>query len=172
MWTKPNRTNDRKLRTAALLFGAACLSLTVATQPMARPEVTNAPETVRFLDTTPMDQDARGAKSAAKGFVQAMASGDADALWMFASEEEHDAFQVKNVAFRAYAEAFPTLTRVKEVTVIRAWTEAEAEFLQLIVRDRDDRTYLTEMGLWLSDAGDWKLVSLEVKPTGDYLAGL
>ncbi len=172
MSTKTKRTNDKTLRAAALVFGAACLSIVAATQPMARPDTANDTKIVRFLDSTPMDQSEPGAKAAAKGFVQAMSSGDAEALWMFASEEEQDAFQIKNVAFKAYAEEFPVLTRAKEVTVVRSWRDVDTDFLDLIVRDRNDRTYRTEIGLWYSDAGDWKLVSLDIKPTGDYVAGL
>lgn len=172
MSPKANRSN-RKPRAAALLCGAACLSFVLVTQLAARPDMTDSTDVVRFLDTTPMDRSAAdGSKAAARSFVQAMASGDEDALWTFASEEEHDAFQVKDAAFQAYAEEFPALTRAKEITVVRTWDEVETEFLALIVRDRNDRTYWAEIGLWLSDAGDWTVVSLDVKPTGDYVAGL
>jgi hypothetical protein len=155
-----------------MLLGAACLSLAVATQPMARPDISLRADTVRFLDAAPADVNPSGVKPVAKAFVQAMAAGDAEALWMFATEEEHDAFQVKQVAFDAYAEDFPVLTRAKEATVVRVWPEGDADFIAMIVRDRSDRTYWAEMGFWLDDAGDWKVISLDIKPTADYVAGL
>jgi hypothetical protein len=156
---------------ATLLAGAA-LSLAVVTQPMARQDAAGGPGEVQFLGAHVMAESPRGMARSAQGFVRAMAEGDADALWMFASEEEHAAFQTEPAAYRAYASDFPALTKAEDATFVRAWNEGELSFVSMIVRDAAGGANRAELGLWLSDAGDWQVASLSVVPAADSVAGL
>ena len=110
------------------------------------------------------------ARNAALTFLDALARGDAESLWMFASEEEHDAFQTEQVAFAAYADAFPALTRAKRVEVARAWQEGDTPFFELAVTDTGGERYRATLGLWRDDAGDWKIVSAAVVALSDRVA--
>ena len=110
-------------------------------------------------------------KNAVSRFLQGMASGDADAVWMFASEEEQDAFGTETAAYEAYADAFPALTRPQAVTFDKFWQEGDTPFVDITLT-QGSSAHRATMGFWLDDAGDWKLVSCEVKPATDLVAGL
>jgi hypothetical protein len=172
MSKRQDHKTTQRARMAALLAGAVCLSLTVVTQPLARPDHAFLADPVRFAGAEAMAESPRGMVGAVKQFVSAMAEGDAKELWMFASEEEHDAFQTEPAAYAAYALDFPVLTRAKETTFVRAWQEGDTPYVEMLLRDVQDDTYWAELGLWLDDAGDWKIASHDIKPTSEFVAGL
>jgi hypothetical protein len=168
----PNASTVSWPRVAATFLSAACLSLVVVAQPMARPETGTRMETFRLLSTQQDAEDQRDLREAAKEFVVAMAQGNAEALWMFASEEEHAALQTKDAVLRAYREDFPALTRAKEAVLVDVWQEGDLPFVRMIVRDGAGQAYRAEIGLWLDDAGDWKIASLSIRAASDRTAGL
>jgi hypothetical protein len=154
-------------RAAALLIGAA-LSLAVTSQLQALPDT--APEQpVRFLDSLPSTS---GVEPAVEAFVRGMVTGNAAEVWRFATEEEQDAFQTERAALAAYSDAFPALTRAKEATLVRTWDEGDDTFVAVLLRDRAHHAYQADMGFWLDDAGDWRIVSLDVRDASDLTAGL
>jgi hypothetical protein len=113
-----------------------------------------------------------GVQRAAATFIRAMASGDAAAVWMFATEEEHDAFGTEAAAYDAFAEAFPVLTTVERATFERAWREGDAPFVELTLEDDAGTRHRATMGFWRDDASDWKLISCDVNALSDRVAGL
>lgn len=120
---------------------------------------------VAAQSTTPVER-------AAIRFVNAMASKDAATVWLYATEEEHDAFQTEQAMLAAYGEDFPVFTLAKRAAAEREWQEGDATFVQIRVTDSDRNEYRATMGFWLSDANDWQLISCEVKPISDRIAGL
>ena len=89
---------------------------------------------------------------------------------MFASEEEQAAFGTEEATYAAYAEDFPALTQASEVTVEKIWDEGETPFVALSMIDASGRAYKASVGLWLDDAGDWKVISLAVRPAAERAA--
>lgn len=114
----------------------------------------------------------QGLQKAAAAFIRGMAEGDAESVWLFATEEEHAAFGTYDVAYEAFAEAFPVLTTVDAATFERSWNEGDTPFVELTMEDASGNEYRATMGFWLDDAGDWKLVSCDVTPLSDRVAGL
>ena len=127
---------------------------------------------VRIVSNLEPGELPSGVKNAAAIFIRGMADGDAESVWMFATEEEHEAFGTYEVAYDAFAEAFPVLTLVQNATFERGWNEGDTPFIELTLEDASGNDYRAEMGFWLDDAGDWKLVSCDVKPVSDRVAGL
>jgi hypothetical protein len=142
-------------------------SVPVAAEPHAA--ATSVVEITSSVDAGTLTRDVQ--KAAAK-FIRGMAEGDAESVWMFATEEEHDAFGTYDIAYDAFAEAFPVLTMAKSANFERAWQEGDTPFVELTVADSSGDVYRAAMGFWLDDAGDWKLVSCEVEPLSDRVAGL
>lgn len=172
MPTWPIRKTGAKPGISALIAGAALLSMAVATEPMARQDPDFTSKQVRFLGAEVMADSPSGMADAARTFIRGMAAGDPEAVWLFATEEEHAALQTKPAVFKAYALDFPALTRATQATFVRAWQEVDTPFVEMILRDGSGRTYVAELGLWLSDARDWKVVSLDIKPSSSLTAGL
>jgi hypothetical protein len=114
-------------------------------------------------------QEATPATDAAYRFVTGMTAGDEKAVWMFASEEDQAAFATEQAVYDAFAELYPALTEVDQIVVDDVRQEGETPFVDAVLRD-DDRRYRAEIGLWLDDAGDWKVISLDVRPVGDLVA--
>ncbi len=109
-------------------------------------------------------------RAAAASFIRGMTEADAASVWMFASEEEHDAFGTETAAYDAYAADFPALTQAREVTFLSFREEGETPFVELIVTDASGNEYAASLGFWLDDAGDLKLISCDVKPAEDRVA--
>jgi len=132
-----------------------------------------APTMSAAIDPTPAGVAAQSdVRDAAERFLRAMSAADAESVWMFASEEEHDAFQTEGAAFDAYADAFPALTRAHGVIFEKSWQEGDTPFVQVALTTGSTESHRATMGFWLDDAGDWKLVSCDVKPVSDLVAGL
>ena len=117
-------------------------------------------------------QSASPVERAAVRFVNAMASKDAATVWLYATEEEQDAFQTEQAMLEAYGEDFPVFTMAKSTAAEREWQEGDATFVQIRVTDSHRNEYRATMGFWLSDANDWQLISCDVKPVSDRIAGL
>ena len=104
------------------------------------------------------------AANAASNFIRGMSDGDAETIWMFASEEDQEAFGTEAEILAAFAETFPVLTDAKEVTPTEHWREGDTPFVAMQVEDSSGQVYRARLGLWLDDAGDWKIVSCDVEP--------
>jgi hypothetical protein len=48
--------------------------------------------------------------------------------------------------------------------------EGETPFVKARLQDGDGHRYRAEIGFWLDDAGDWKVISLDVQPFSDLVA--
>jgi ketosteroid isomerase-like protein len=159
----------RNCAVAALLCGVAISSggtaqLTAQAEPFTV-------EKVRFSTAPYLNSLHHGdVTTAVATFISGMADGDAEAVWMFASEEEQAAFGTEEATYAAYAEDFPALTRASEVTVERIWNEGETPFVALTLMDASGRAYKASVGFWLDDAGDWKVISLDVGPVAERAA--
>ncbi len=160
---------------AAILLGIASVSLiptlAMTANDAGTPGVPVAMDPARGGVVEPSLAQAE-ARDAAARFLRAMSAADAEAIWMFASEEEHDAFQTEDAALDAYADAFPALTQARGVTFERFWQEGDMPFVQVSLTTGSAKSHRATMGFWLDDAGDWKLLSCEVKPVSDLVAGL
>ena len=156
----------RNCAVAALLCGIAISSggtsqLTAQAEPFTV-------EKVRFTSVPALNSLQHGSVTTALAtFISGMADGDAEAVWMFASEEEQAAFGTEEATYAAYAEDFPALTQASEVTVEKIWDEGETPFVALSLIDQSGRAYKASVGFWLDDAGDWKVISCKVRPTSE-----
>ena len=156
---------------AVALVCATALTLLVAGQTLARPadSVRNA---IVFINTPTQSSEREAVAKSAEAFIEGMANRDASAVWMFASEEDQDAFGTEADVYAAYQETFPEFAQTKQVTFTRFWQEGDTPFTQVLLGDGLGSASVATMGFWLDDAGDWKLVSCDVKPASDRLAGL
>ena len=156
----------RNCAVAALLCGIAISSggtaqLTAQAEPFTV-------EKVRFTSAPDLNSLQHGGVTTALAtFIGGMADGDAEAVWMFASEEEQAAFGTEAEAYAAYAADFPALAGASEVTIERIWDEGETPFVALSLIDQSGRTYKARVGFWLDDAGDWKVISCDVRPASE-----
>jgi hypothetical protein len=158
----------------AILLGTASVSL-IPTLAMTAGS-SFIPAVSGVLDSTPaglgLVATRTEVRDAAERFLLAMSAADAEAVWMFASEEEHDAFGTEETAYDAYADAFPALTRTHGVSFEKFWQEGDTPFVRVALTSGSTPEYSATIGLWLDDAGDWKIVSCDVKPVSDLVAGL
>jgi hypothetical protein len=159
-----NRKRLGALRTAAIAAALCAPAVAMSAGYLAQmPQA--APPIAAGQSETPVER-------AAVRFVSAMASKDAATVWLYATEEEQDAFQTEQAMLAAYSEDFPTLVIAKGAAAEREWREGNARFVLVRVTDSDHNEYRATMGFWLSDAGDWQLISCDVKPVSDRIAGL
>lgn len=127
--------------------------------PPTVPSSTSAPEIA-----------ASAVENAAVTFIRAMQSRDVATVWLYATEEEQDAFGTEQAMYEAYSEDFPVLTLAKSAVPDREWQEGDASFVEVKVSDAYRNEYTATMGFWLSDANDWQLISCDVKPVSDRIA--
>jgi len=154
---------------------AAAAFLCVTTSAFALSLDTNGPRAratagVEFVNAPQIPARGRNITTAAERFVKGMATGDVDTVWMFATEEEQAAFGTEKEAYAAFADTFPEIVKAQRVSFDRYWQEGDTPFVAATVIDRDGKPYRAEMGFWLNDAGDWIIVSLDVKPLSDRVA--
>lgn len=166
----------RNRKWLSLVCGAALAALASAPAISLSGGVTDAMTADVVLKVFPQNPEAGSpdpvVRNAATRFVRAMMAKDAGTVWMFASEEEHDAFPTEQATYEAYAETFPVLAQAKSVRFDRFWQEGDTPFVEITIADAEDNSYRATMGFWLDDAGDWKLISCEVEPVTDQVAGL
>ena len=153
----------------AILLGTASVSL-IPTLAMTANDTSAVAASVAAGSASATAQT--DVREAAERFLRAMSAADAESVWMFASEEEHDAFGTEDAAYEAYADTFPALTHTHGVTFEKFWQEGDTPFVQVALTSGSTEAYRATMGLWLDDAGDWKIVSCDVKPISDLVAGL
>lgn len=110
------------------------------------------------------------AADAAESFVRSMTKADAETVWMFASEEDQEAFGTEAEIYSAFADTFPVLTDVKEVSLTKSWREGDTPFVALSLEDSRGQIHRANVGMWLDDAGDWKVVSCDIAPALDQVA--
>ncbi len=151
---------------ALLGVAAAAPALNIA---MAAPKAHDA-RSVEFVNAPADATHGRNVARAVEHFIEGMAKSDLDAVWMFASEEDQDAFGTERAVYEAYAETFPAFTKAATVTFSRFWQEGDTPFVEVAMTDSKGAIYRATMGLWLDDAGDWKLISCDVKPLSDRVA--
>jgi len=129
-------------------------------------------ESVRFSDAATVEDQDVEVRMAVESFISAMSREDAAAVWMFASEEDQDAFQSEEAVYKAFADTFPVLTDVADANVDSIRQEGETPFVQLSLTGEDGTEYAASVGFWLDDAGDWKVISLDVNSVSDRVASL
>jgi hypothetical protein len=154
---------------ATLLCGAA-IPLGVTLDHGALAQLSTL-ERVRFDSRAAAATDEeREVRSAAAAFIGGMSAGDAEAVWMFASEEDQAAFATEAEILAAFADAFPVLTQAREGTFESFRREGDVPFVTVSIEDSRGARYFADIGLWLDDAGDWKVVSCDIKPASDQVA--
>jgi hypothetical protein len=158
----------RSLAVAALLGGAAfCFS------GISELSADPGDKTIRieFAAASGLENSGHPAvRAAVARFIGGMVEGDVDTVWMFASEEDQDAFGTERAVYDAFAEVFPALTSARKVTFEHFWQEGETPFVTLSLATDEGESYRATIGLWLDDAGDWELISCSVEPAGDRVA--
>jgi hypothetical protein len=158
--------NRKRLRPA---IAAVAASLCIPAAAMSASYLVRQPEPAPVIS---MGTATSPVQRAAIRFIRAMAANDAATVWLYATEEEHDAFQTEDEMIRAYSEDFPVLTLAKSVDAEREWQEGDATFVAVKLADAGRNQYIATMGFWLSDANDWQLISCDVKPVSDRIARL
>jgi hypothetical protein len=173
MLTKLNLLNaGRGLALAALLCGGAVLTAQNISPVSAQTEGAMLQTVSVPADAVVASADELAASEAAAVFVRSLSSGDAQAMWMFASEEDQEAFATEDAVLEAFADAFPVLTQVESVAVAAVTQEGDTPFVQLSLTDANGAAYQADVGMWLDDAGDWKVISCDVVPLTDQVASL
>ena len=109
-------------------------------------------------------------REAVATFVRGLSQGDVQTVWDFASEEEQAAFGTEEATFVAFYEAYPAFAHAKEITFIGYSTEGDTPFVEISIRDNLGQRWQAELGLWLDDAGDWKIVSCAIDLATDRMA--
>jgi hypothetical protein len=104
------------------------------------------------------------ARTAATNLIQSLASGDAATVWMFATEEEQEAFATEDEAYRAFVDAYPPLAFATKLAIESVTTDGDARVVTAYVTDQHGLEWRAQLGLWKSDAGDWKLVTCDIAP--------
>jgi hypothetical protein len=164
------RKTGRGVVLAALLAGAAVLSVQNISQVSAQ-DASFQTVSLAAPAVAMSGQDA-AVSNAATSFISSMSKGDAQAIWMFASEEEQEAFETEDAVLAAFAETFPALTQAKAVAVDQVSQEGDTPFVQVSLADAEGNKYQANIGMWLDDAGDWKVVSCDVTSVSDRVASL
>jgi len=146
-------------------FGAIALAGLVVANPPVPASFTGAQTSV---SAEPSRTSSQGAVAEAVGtFIDGMAKGDEEAVWVFASEEDQAAFGTESAVYAAYADAFPQLTDVAELHVGTVRDEGDTPFVPVVLQDTGGKTWVADFGFWKNDAGDWTLISLEIEPASD-----
>lgn len=153
---------------AALILGLG-FSASSVSQVAAQPD-TWALESVAAAAVVPAET--AELQTALTTFIRGMADGDAKTVWMYASEEDQAAFETEEAVLAAFVDAFPALTKAEEVTFDSFREEGDTPFAVLTFADESGNKYRAEVGLWLDDVGDWKVVSCEVNALSDRVASL
>jgi hypothetical protein len=160
------------LRRAAtvLVVCAGSISFGVAADTSARLDSARI-ESVHFnVSASPQAGIDRPVQAAVQKFIGGMRAADADTVWMFASEEDQEAFATEQAVYDAFAETFPAFTRAAEVTFDKIWQEGDTPFVELSLRDVDGGNWQATIGLWLDDAGDWKIISCDLTAANQAIA--
>ena len=146
-------------------FGAIALAGYMAVQTPVPSKFDNAG--ISVVSTAATVPSENSVKSAVGTFVAGMAQGDEDVVWAFASEEDQAALGTEVAVYDAYADAFPQLTDVAEVHVGTVREEGDTPFVPVVLQDKAGATWVADFGFWMNDAGDWTLISLDIKPASD-----
>jgi hypothetical protein len=109
-------------------------------------------------------------RSAVVEFIDGMVEGDAEAVWVYATEEDQAAFGTVSAVYNAFDEVFPAFGDAERVVFQRAWQEGDTPFVQLSLANQNGETHIATIGLWLDDAGDWEIISCDVRPATDLIA--
>ena len=156
---------------AALLLCGIAVSFDGMSPVAAHPETQAHVQPARFVAQprleNAMQAEVRGAVAS---FVRGISQGDVQTVWDFASEEEQAAFGTEEAAFVAFYEAYPAFAHAKEITFVGYSIEGDTPFVEISVRDRMGQRWQAELGLWLDDAGDWKIISCAIDLANDRMA--
>ena len=148
-------------------FGAVALVGYAALHVHAPADVTAHSQTTWPVAFAQPDADASSVTAAVGKFVEGMASGDEDVVWTFASEEDQAALGTESAVYEAYADAFPQLTDAAEINFGQVRQEGDTPFVPAVFRAEDGEAWVANFGMWKNDAGDWTLISLDIKPASD-----
>ena len=171
MLTNLNWTSTAPRLAAAALVAGLAMTFSGSSLVSAQAEKPTI-QSVRFADVAVVEDSDIEVRMAVESFIRGMSTADAKSVWMFASEEDQEAFGTEEAVYQAFAETFPAFTQVAEVTVLSFRQEGDTPFVELSMIGEGGENYRASIGLWLDDAGDWKVVSCEVKPVSDRIAAL
>ena len=161
-----------RIALALLLLGIHSLATPVGRHMSVSAETLAPTEAIRVSDTAEWRDADVEPRMAAEAFVLAMANAEAQAVWAYASEEDQEAFETETAVYHAFAETFPVLVEVVEVTFEASRQEGDTSFVEFSLTDKSGHQHRGSMGLWLDDAGSWKMVSCDVQPTSKHIAAL
>jgi hypothetical protein len=161
-----------RIALALLLLGIQSLATPVGGHLSVSAETLSPVEAVRVIDTAEWGDADIEPRMAAEEFVLAMANAKSQAVWAYASEEDQEAFGTEAAVYHAFAETFPVLVEVVEVRFEASRQEGDTSFVDFYLTDKSGHQHRGSMGLWLDDAGGWKMVSCDVQPTSKHIAAL
>ena len=147
-------------------FGAIALAGYVAMQAPA-PSTLSGTEISHVSVAASASPSGSSVTNAVGTFIEGMAQGDEEIVWTFASEEDQAAFGTESAIYAAYVDAFPQLTDVAEVHVGTVRDQGDTPFVPVVLQDAAGETWIADFGFWKNDAGDWTLISLDIKPASD-----
>jgi hypothetical protein len=145
----------------ALLCGLA-LSLNAVSRSAA--ETFRTAQQFVDYDNANTFNDRNGVRAAVADFIDGMVQGDTETVWMYATEEDQAAFGTEAAVYNAFAEVFPAFAEAERAVFQRAWREGDTPFVQLSLTNSRGEMHVATIGLWLDDAGDWEIVSCDVRP--------
>ncbi len=157
---------------ALFLLGALSLATLAIEDMSVSAEALSPVEAVRVIDTAEWGDADIEPRMAAEAFVLAMAKAEAQAVWAYASEEDQEAFETEAAVYHAFADTFPALVEVVEVIFEASRQEGDTFFVEFSLTDKSGYQHRGFVGLWLNDAGSWKVVSCDVQPTSKHIAAL
>ena len=159
-----NNLNFKWVKSMSATFAMICgLSMSFNGGTPAEAGRDAAVETVRFHEAATIQEDEIGPRRAVEGFIRAMASADAAAVWRFAYDEDRQAFGTEDALYRTFAETFPALAQASGVIVESIAREGDTSTVELSLADGQGRIHHASVGLWRDDAGHWRVVSCGVE---------
>ena len=102
-------------------------------------------------------------RNVAETFVWGLANDRADVVWQYATEEEQAGLGTEGAVLTAFKEAYPPLAHAQDITFNGIQYEGEVPFVSFYVKDGLGLQWLATFGIEYDDAGDWRVVSLDIK---------
>ena len=162
MFTDRGRKILRQL-SAACFVGAAVFGIQAATPFASADEAKITPARLIASPQAPSSLESE-ARTAAATFVWGLSNGHAEVVWQFATEEEQEAFATEAETYNVFVSAYPPLAYAKEMTFEGVTPDGGLQIVSIYVKDRLDLQWRASFGLWKDDAGDWKVMTLDIEP--------
>ena len=102
-------------------------------------------------------------RQVAETFVWGLVNDRADLVWQYATEEEQAGLGTEDAVLTAFKGAYPPLAHAQDITFNGIQYEGEVPFVSFYVKDGLGLQWLATFGIEYDDAGDWRVVSLDIK---------